>query len=245
MEPGTTLTLWQYAKAHFPLRCNAYLKWFDASTTTISDNAGRRAEQTAARMPGTRWPHETILAEIEEKTRAAEKYRFLARHILAVDLPSLVRKALVRDLNAGRVEISGRQTAHPTREAVDSRDIAVMEIDLGTSSLIGTGVTWSDVSVTLCSTDDTQKQDSPQPEPKVDTIAPEAEASLTAPGKPSGKTGYAKADAPLVEEMHRAVVAGATVWSAATSVSIRAEGSSRGDSKIKRLAKRYKETYPP
>lgn len=65
-------------------------------------------------------------------------------------------------------------------------------------------------------------------------------------GRRRGVGGYAKADEPLVREMHqlRAEGSAASIHAAAVAVAPRAKGSRQFESKVRRLVERYRATFP-
>jgi hypothetical protein len=65
-------------------------------------------------------------------------------------------------------------------------------------------------------------------------------------GRRPGVGGFAKADAPLVEEMHQLLLDGAvgSVHAAAVQVTPKAIGTGEPEARARRLAKRYKEVFP-
>lgn len=66
-------------------------------------------------------------------------------------------------------------------------------------------------------------------------------AAIVSRGRPKGSGTYGEADKPLLQEMHAIMLKnpGMSITSAAAQVVNRAAGGGSGDSKIKRLAKRY------
>jgi hypothetical protein len=78
------------------------------------------------------------------------------------------------------------------------------------------------------------------------TTPPDEQVGHTWAKRPSNGLNYAKQDAPLIEEMRAMIQTGRarSPEDAARAVYRRAAGSSKEGSKVKRLARRYREKYP-
>ena len=141
--------LWNFARRRFPLRCNAYLAWWEVRGTTVSENI---RERLARQLDTLSWPRaeewKSCLKAIRLQDEKALSLRRNAQHLIGTDLPHKVRQELLTDLVAGRSILTGMRHQDGEREKITIDDLAGMEVDLGKSSLVGPTSVFFNVVVT-------------------------------------------------------------------------------------------------
>lgn len=157
-------SLWIFAKRRFPLRCNAYLAWWDVRGTTVSENIRERVER---QLDTISWPRteewKSCLKAIRLQDEKAASLRRNAQHLIGTDLPHKVRQELLTDLVAGRCILTGRRHQDGERENITIDDLAGMVVDLGKSSLVGPTSGFFNVVVTERAAGDVATDGSAEP----------------------------------------------------------------------------------
>jgi hypothetical protein len=136
------ISLWHFAKRIAARECTAYVTWFEATATRMrAIDHDRVAASVQRRWPTLEDP-ELFIRENEARERRAKRLRGWAAHLLASVIPTKVRRELIKDSYL----ITGRNSAGE-RVSLTLDDLAGLNIDLDSNSLIGPTTTYTDVSV--------------------------------------------------------------------------------------------------
>jgi hypothetical protein len=147
LQPSLTastepVSLWLFARRIARRECNAYLAWFDAKRGYMRAVDFERVAISVQR----RWPNldetQLLLRELRALEERAARLRGWARHLLETVIPSKVRRELLK----GNHVITGRNGAGE-RVPITIDDLASLEIDLSSHSLIGPTTAYTGVSV--------------------------------------------------------------------------------------------------
>lgn len=136
------ISLWRFAKLVARRECAAYEAWYDATPTRI----GAIYYDRVVKSVRSRWPALLDPAlcsrENEALERRAGQLRGRAGYLLATVIPSKVRRELLK----GNYLITGRNSAGE-RIPITIDDLAGLEIDLSSHSLIGPTTAYTGVSI--------------------------------------------------------------------------------------------------
>ena len=136
------VSLWHFAKRIAGRECAAYVTWFEATATHMrAIDHDRVAASVQRRWPTLEDP-ELFIRENEARERRARRLRSWAAHLLTSVIPTKVRRELFKDSYL----ITGRNSAGE-RVSLTLDDLAGLNIDLSSNSLIGPTTAYTDVSV--------------------------------------------------------------------------------------------------
>lgn len=152
LQPSITastepVSLWLFARQIAGRECDAYLAWYDAKRGYMRAVDFERVAISVQR----RWPNldetQLFLQELRALEERATRLRGWARHLLATVIPSKVRRELIK----GNRVITGLNGAGE-RVSLTLDDLAGLNIDLSSNSLIGPTTAYTDVSVRVVET---------------------------------------------------------------------------------------------
>lgn len=136
------VSLWLFARQIAGRECDAYLAWYDAKRGYMRAVDFERVAISVKR----RWPNldetQLFLRELRALEERAARLRGWARHLLATVIPSKVRRELLK----GHHLITGRNSLGE-RVSLTIDDLAGLDIDLTSNSLIGPTTAYTDVSI--------------------------------------------------------------------------------------------------